>query len=446
MFTALAFLQNNNNTSNHNLSQAELNLSLGAIAGLVRCGGGPLDALLLLTNRVWEWMQWRQHELASAMETARTCGELVRDFAEYQLGRLGELPADNNQTGPFYTAIVTFLHAYATHLTQHRAGGLNIDEDALLLLDILNAIADREFLLPSPAEAFSPRGGGGDRSTSPLPFGNRGNMPLSPTSRRPLSSESISSPTSSYKGTLAALRDLPSVLLFGIEILCPVVTTHLLEHFPNITTQYANLTAYLTGACGDALFLWLNRAGPVLGAQYLSSILQHLLAISVGLDAAAGRTALQAIQQLAAQQWQALRDADGRGGRTVLTHASLTAALQNGLIEMTRILLQSSSTKDAQGGSAGGVAHITNDRMDAFANAFLPLLLLHDYQRFNALLAEVMNQLGLSGEAQKRIVALVGTMLTDRELKLESIDKNNRMNFAQNLKDFLRQLQSLVTA
>lgn len=116
-----------------------------------------------------------------------------------------------------------------------------------------------------------------------------------------------------------------------------------------------------------------------------------------------------------------------RGQCQGFLYPSYARFLNSILLEMLKLVIPLSNNS----------AKIYSDRVDAFGNTFITLILL-DLRQFQEDAKELLSSQAQS--VQSIVMQQLEKMLTDRQLNLQSIEKRNRLIFVQNFREFLRQM------
>lgn len=221
---------------------------------LCRTPAGQEDILFQLTDASWSWLKDCTAELSESEELLVDCSVLVKDFADHQLARIPESCCSN-----FYMAVVTLLSSYSSHLkTPANSSTSSAKENesfaqgsCLLILDILNNLSIKEFIFTE------------QEVQSLLSYSN--------------------------------LQDLPAVLLFGLQIIVPVISLEFIRTSPALADKYLSFLSFVSGSHVERLFGWLNSMPEETGIKYVQAIMEQLMEGSVLMDGNSARMALQVI-------------------------------------------------------------------------------------------------------------------------------------------------------
>jgi hypothetical protein len=81
------------------------------------------------------------------------------------------------------------------------------------------------------------------------------------------------------------------------------------------------------------------------------------------------------------------------------------------------------------------------DRIDAIASVFLAFVVL-SLPEFTTILNELLIQ--ASSQNRTVLMSYLQTLLSDRQVQLNTLNKKNRMLFIQNFRDFYQQIKHLT--
>lgn len=385
-----------------------------------------LDAIYQLAYTAWQWIAWhlsttsgtssigysRGDTTGQAMETVHTCAQVLRDFAEFQLGKLSSATATGvgakhdrrtQVVHGYYYAVVLLLQAYAEHLRVFATSDILVapaaassagtemvqeiwEKHVLLIVELVTQISEKDFFI---AESKT------DTTTTSI-IGN---------------SSMISSASGEY------LQDLASVLCLGLETVNGLLSIPLLRSYPALCASYMSCLAYLCGGEVDGLVRWFATRGHlVLGApsttssttittitttNQMENVLWQLYDITGHREVALARQAYQSLQNVLQQQLRLLQNYTSSDTTTttmttmMLIQPAHRVLWQGLLYEMTRSLLFSGGSGGAHKGTAatssgtggigrsetGDVAYyvVQADRIDAFASCYWSLLVFVGY-------------------------------------------------------------------
>lgn len=385
-----------------------------------------LDAIYQLSFTAWQWIAWHlQAQQAQsttgdatghAMETVHTCGQVLRDFAAYQLGKLSSATATGvgakgdrrtQVVQGYYYALVLLLQAYGQHLREYvtadirvvpvgmaanpSTGQLLISSPLLLLhshlpatasaaasstmmdhavntwekhvlqiVDLLTQVSEKDFFIAESVTDLQHQ----------LQLQQQQQQQLQPQLQQQ-----------------EHMQDLASVLCLGLEIVSPLLPLPILRLYPSLLHQYVSFVAYLCGGEVDGLVRWLSARGhlcPGAGSSsssgvgttsHFQNVLWQLYEASVHSDVVIARQALQALQNVLQHQQRQLTTAPAAASASssslLLAQPYQREAWSLLLYEMTRSLLLSglatSSTAAANAASAASAA--TNATAAAAARA-----------------------------------------------------------------------------
>ena len=83
---------------------------------------------------------------------------------------------------------------------------------------------------------------------------------------------------------------------------------------------------------------------------------------------------------------------------------------------------------------------LTSDRLDAFANALISLIVL-DQAQFHRIVSEFIQ--GQIGSVQIVLIKQIQSLCSDRNVNMNSIEKKNRQLFVNNFREFMNHVRSL---
>lgn len=83
---------------------------------------------------------------------------------------------------------------------------------------------------------------------------------------------------------------------------------------------------------------------------------------------------------------------------------------------------------------------LTSDRLDAFANALISLIVL-DQAQFHRIVSEFIQ--GQIGSVQIVLIKQIQSLCSDRNVNMNSIEKKNRQLFVNNFREFINHVRSL---
>lgn len=244
--------------------------------------------------------------------------------------------------------------------------------------------------------------------------------------------------------------EIAVVLLCGLEIIVPVVTVDTLEGYPATEEKYFSFIAFLTSAFFNQMIRWIYDSAK--GKEIWLQLIQHLLWGVTSIRASSGREALQALQSIAANQfqWASLQMVvnSQQQNRQQLVHAQkqlnkmqgLDAQLQSELLlpvidQLAQILLSKSP------GSNKPVAEVCWDRVDSFANTFITFIAL-DPTRFHQVAGYLVSCQAVS--LQPTLGDCLLQLTTARNVILTDVSKPNRIKFVQNFREFCVRIKSLA--
>jgi hypothetical protein len=239
---------------------------------LLRSPASEDPTVLTLFDEWWRWtiapgslalLLSRQDDLLIAFSF------LMRDFAEHQLARL---PDDS--VALLYNAFASLLLYFGARLTiwsssvsrEAHDEELSFQSDSsLLLLDILNLLSTKEFILDE------------DNGVAQNHISQQ---------------SSLLSIVSSTGIKSISLQDVPRILLFGLQTLLPLVSVDMLLSFPLLAERYLSFVVFLCGSHTQLLVIWLNEQERE-NRQTLTILVEQLVVGMTLTDAVAARMSLQ---------------------------------------------------------------------------------------------------------------------------------------------------------
>ena len=217
-----------------------------------------------------------QHLLKQQDEVLMLFAKMLRDYSEYQLSRLYDTSARL-----LYSTVAMVLSIFQQRLAVFQSFTLllpseqgnatsprrnqdvlyeeNIDfiNEALhLLLEILNHLSTKEFLFSEYPVMLSP---------------------------------------SSVMGTKTdAQHDIPSVLIFGLQMMIPLIQLPILTSYPPIVEKYLSFLLFLCNSSMKSLMIWWNhQLSAEQSLQYFVLLMKQLLIAMGGVDGTTARMAIQ---------------------------------------------------------------------------------------------------------------------------------------------------------
>lgn len=204
---------------------------------------------------------------------------LIRDYAEYQLSRLYDSSAKL-----LYSTVAMILFIYQRRLSAYQSFQLLlpseqqtqaatsrshqeivyeenlefINDSLALLLEILNHLSTKEFLF----------------SDYPLSFPSASNA-------------SNSSPQTD-------LQDIPSVLIFGLQMMIPLIQIPIIYSCPQTLERYLSFILFLCNSSIKSLMVWWDfQLSAETSSQYFLLLMKQLLLAMSVIDSTTARMALQ---------------------------------------------------------------------------------------------------------------------------------------------------------
>ena len=286
----------------------------------------------------------------------------------------------------------------------------------LIALQLLNHLATKDFLvdedMPELIENVLPGQGLGSLGTS-LPLG----------------------------------QQVPTVLLFGLEALVPLLSADILRTYPTTADRYFSFVSLILNAYQDEFARLIHTHNNGLGGDLmmtplqtsaspssstgtlLTTLVQHLLWGAGAVDSTCARLALQSLQTLAAYQGTSMK-CGGEGFGLALASELFPRSMER-LLEM---LLFPATCEYG----------ISQDRVDACANALITCIALENPpQRF----MQCVHSLVASQQEEyirQALIACFDKLTTEGGVSLTKTDKPNRQQFVKNLRQFVLEVRPLV--
>lgn len=421
-------------------------VSCGVVSRLLSCRCSAmldveLDAIYQLSYTAWQWIAWHLQSQASsssssssstttagdttghAMETVHTCGQVLRDFAACQLGKLSSSTATGvgakgdrrtQVVQGYYYALVLLLQAYGHHLRDYRTHDIRVvpvgiaanpstgqlligsplhsassaahpssslgatavmmdhavntwEKHVLQIVDLLTQVSEKDFFI---AESVT------DRQRQ-LQLQHQLQQPP-PAQPQAQVQQQAQPQQQDY------MQDLASVLCLGLEIVSPLLPLPILRLYPSLLHQYVSFVAYLCGGEVDGLVRWLSTRGHVCpaadagagagagvgvaaGTTHFQNLLWQLYEASVHSDVVIARQALQALQNVLQHQQRQLTTTSSPSSYSSSSSSMLLAqpyhreAWSLLLYEMTRsLLLFGMATSSSSNAAASATASATS--------------------------------------------------------------------------------------
>ena len=346
---------------------------------------------------------------------------LLRDYAEHQLNKLRK-KSTNILYRASFSAVCMFRkrlkYSVATQgLSAAMSSSSNVNGDSsirdgdessfkndllLSMLELLNHLSTKDFLLDF---------------------------------------DDVSPSTNSYSISSAGEEtiEVPAVLLNGLQVIVPAIDVAMLRNYPKTCDRYFSFTAFICNTYSAELPSVIVSQAPstISGDEYLFNFLniliQHLLWSAGAIDSTAARLALQSIQALATHHVTTIRN-------NVSIHVNssygpfgqLVAARELFPLAMQRLLEMVIFPMSCEYG-------ITLDRIDACANALLTLIST-DVERFK----HCVNSLIATPQYQQSLVTCFEKLTTANGVNILKIDKQNRLLFVKNMREFVASVRALV--
>jgi hypothetical protein len=249
--------------------------------------------------------------------------KMIRDYSEYQLSRLYDTSACL-----LYSSVAVLLAIYQKRLSIYQSfsffsGGIvtagrggngnsegkgssffpspvhrqsnqeisyeeNIDfiNDSLyLLLEILNHLSTKEFLFSGE------EGGSGDAFSA-----------FSPTAKSSSSSGNSSffsiSPSNMDSSSVVAgtdIHDIPSVLIYGLQMMIPLIHVSIIYSYPETIEKYLSFVVFLCNSFMKNLVIWWNYTltNHDLSLSYFTLFMKQLLFSMTVIDSTTAKMAFQ---------------------------------------------------------------------------------------------------------------------------------------------------------
>jgi hypothetical protein len=410
--------------------------------------------------------------------------KMIREFSEYQLSRLYDTSAKL-----LYLSVANILFIYQKRLSAYQSFSFDLSASAqqlqshvlyeenidfvndslFLLLEILNHLSTKEFL-------FS------DNSAS-----------NSNPSQQLLASFSAFGDNSNNS---SGVSDVPSVLLYGLQMMIPLIQLPLIFTYPETMEKYLSFVVFLCNSSMKYVISWLNVSlSNEVSLQYFTLFMKQLLYSITLIDSTTSRMALQVnrlscyvffvpfllfnfVSFIQTIQLFLMNEIHAREEQQALTNPSPATAQKKpkeieffplqyqshyqvlcGMMrEILRMVVVSSHSVAPRSNSNSNNSNIDStmqqishlmkvdkkllfDRIDSLANVFI-CFIVWNFQVFQELVNEIINQQVTS--VQQLLIQYLQTLLTDRGLSLQSIAKKNRLVFTQNFRDFYLQVKNLT--
>ena len=243
-------------------------------------------------------------------------------------------------------------------------------------------------------------------------------------------------------------QQVPTVLLFGLEALVPLLSADILRSYPTTADRYFSFVSLILNAYqdefarlvhsqshglgGDLMMTPLQATSPNPTAstgKLLSTLVQHLLWGAGAVDSTCARLALQSLQTLAGYQGTSMK-CGGEGFGLTLASELFPRSMER-LLEM---LLFPATCEYG----------ISQDRVDACANALITCIALENPpQRF----MQCVHSLVASQQEEyirQALIACFDKLTTEGGVSLNKTDKPNRQQFVKNLRQFVLEVRPLV--
>lgn len=382
------------------------------IAFMCGLGGSPYGMQKMahsLFDALLPALTWYVQAFVSSDDITRIFLLLLRDYAEAQLSSLSK-----KSSTLLYQSSLTALQLFSARLRQPvsavttGASAAADDEEAayrsemlLIVLQLLNHLGVKDLSFDFD-----------DEDTDMIQYGNLFRV------------------TRGGGGDVGYATDLAievaDVLIYGLESLVPIITPDILRSFPTTCDRYFSFVAFTVSTYQEKLaFRLLSTGGDASTKTFLIGLVQHLLWGAGAVDACSARTALLALQQLAAYQNTSMQS--GRPGFGA-SCAEIFPSCMERLLEM--ILFPHSCEYG-----------ISWDRVDACANALLTLISL-DVPRFMTCAQNLIQQ--QSPQFQPALLACFDKLVTAGGVNITNIDKANRVIFVANMRSFITDARALL--
>jgi hypothetical protein len=412
--------------------------------------------------------------------------KMIREFSEYQLSRLYDTSAKL-----LYLSVANILFIYQKRLSAYQSFSFDLSSSAqqlqshvlyeenidfvndslFLLLEILNHLSTKEFLFSDNSASHS-----------------------NPSQQLLASFSAFGDQSNNSSG----VSDVPSVLLYGLQMMIPLIQLPLIFTYPETMEKYLSFVVFLCNSSMKYVISWLNASlSNEVSLQYFTLFMKQMLYSITLIDSTTSRMALQvncllflcfslsfsyyfSLVSLSQQTIQLflMNEIHVREEQQALANPSPATAQKKpkeieffplqyqshyqvlcGMMrEILRMVVVSSHSVAPQNNNSSNNSNIDStmqqishlmkvdkkllfDRIDSLANVFI-CFIVWNFQVFQELVNEIINQQVTS--VQQLLIQYLQTLLTDRGLSLQSIAKKNRLIFTQNFRDFYLQVKNLT--